>query len=98
KGVYLQPSTNHMAYTDAMDPDNDQLNYYWEIYQESQEKKEGGDKEDKPVALTGLVLDGKTRALSFKAPEQEGAYRLFVSVYDGKNHVATANAPFYVKK
>jgi hypothetical protein len=98
KGVYLKPSTQHMAFTDAKDPDNDQLYYYWEIYKESEEKKEGGDMEEKPAALTGLILDGKTKALTFKSPEEEGAYRLYVSVYDGKNHVATANAPFFVKK
>ncbi|MBA3664165.1 MAG: hypothetical protein H0W61_08160 [Bacteroidetes bacterium] len=98
KGVYLTPSTDHMAYTDATDPDNDQLYYYWEIYKESAEKKEGGDKEDKPEALTGLIINGKGKALSFKSPDKEGAYRLFVNVYDGHNHVATANAPFFVKK
>jgi hypothetical protein len=54
--------------------------------------------EEKPAALIGLILDGKTKALTFKSPEEEGAYRLYVSVYDGKNHVATANAPFFVKK
>lgn len=96
KGVYLKPSTQHMAYTDAMDPDNDQLYYHWEIYPESTEKKEGGDTEAKPQPLTGLILEGKTKALSFKAPDKEGAYRVFVTVYDGKNHIATANAPFYV--
>lgn len=98
KGVYLKPSSQHVAYTDAKDPDNDELYYYWEIYHESKEKKEGGDKEDKPVALPDLVISGKSKAASFKAPAEEGAYRLFAYVYDGKNHVATANAPFYVKK
>jgi len=98
KGVYLKPSTKHMAFTDATDPDNDQLSYFWEIYPESQEKKEGGDTEDKPAALPSLILDGKTKALTFNTPSQEGPYRLYVTVYDGKNHVATANAPFFVKK
>lgn len=98
KGVYLVPGSKHMAYTDAKDPDGDGLSYYWEIYPESKEKKEGGDLEAKPKLLPGLILDGKNKALSFKAPEQEGPYRLFVTVYDGKNHIATANTPFYVKK
>jgi len=98
KGVYLKPSTQHMAYTDAKDPDNDKLYFYWEIYEESAEKKEGGDVERKPPAFANLIIDGKTRALTFKAPEKDGAYRLFVTVYDGNNHIATANAPFFVKK
>jgi hypothetical protein len=98
KGVYLKPGSSHMAYTDGKDPDSDQVYYYWEIYPESQEKKEGGDVEDKLKPIQGLIFDGKGRALSFKAPDKEGPYRLFAYVYDGKNHVATANAPFYVKK
>jgi hypothetical protein len=97
KGVYLKPGSQHMAYTDAIDPDNDHLYYYWEIYHESKEKKEGGDKEDKPQAIPDLILDGKTKSLSFKAPSKPGPYRLFVTVYDGHNHVATANTPFFVK-
>jgi hypothetical protein len=98
KGIYLKPSTQHMAYTDAKDKDGDQLYYYWEIYHESKEQKEGGDLEAKPEALKGLILDGKTKALSFKTPAEEGPYRLFVTVYDGNNHIATANAPFFVRK
>jgi hypothetical protein len=98
KGVYLKPFTVHKAYVDATDPDNDQLYYYWEIYHESTEKKEGGDLEEKPRMLKELILDGKGKTLTFKAPAIEGPFRLFVTVYDGKNHIATANAPFYVKK
>lgn len=96
-GVYLTPGSNHLAFTDAKDPDHDSLIYKWEIYYESTEKKEGGDKEDKPEALSGLILNGEGRQLSFNAPEKEGPYRLFVYVFDNNNNVATANAPFYVK-
>jgi hypothetical protein len=98
KGIYLKPSSQHNAFTDAADPDNDTLAYYWEIYHESKEKKEGGDTEAKPAAVSGLMTDAKSKILSFKAPQEEGAYRLFVTVYDGHGHIAFANAPFYVKK
>jgi hypothetical protein len=98
KGVYLKAGTVHMAFTDAKDPDGDDLTYVWELYHESREKKEGGDREEKPTSLNYLILDGKAKQLSFKAPEKEGPYRLYVYVFDGKNNVATANAPFYVKK
>jgi len=98
KGVYLKPSSQHMAYTDASDVNKDNLYYQWEIYPESKEKKEGGDKEAKPQVLTNLVMKNNGKSVSFKAPEEPGPYRLFVMVYDGKNHVANANAPFYVKK
>jgi hypothetical protein len=97
KGVYLKPSTQHMAYTDSKDPDGDKLYYYWEIYYESKETKEGGDTEAKPQSLNDLIVDGKGKALSFKAPKEEGPYRIFVTVFDSYNHIATANAPFFVK-
>lgn len=98
QGVYLAPGTEHHAYTDAMDKENDKLIYKWEIFHESNETKEGGDTEEKPPALNGLILDGSSKVLHFKSPDKEGPYRLFVYVFDGNNHVATANAPFYVKK
>ncbi len=99
KGIYLKPGTMHMAYTNATDIDKDTLFYHWEIYHESKEKKEGGDTEEKPAALWELIANRKTaKQCSFKAPEKEGAYRIFVTVYDSYNHAATANAPFYVKK
>jgi hypothetical protein len=99
KGIYLKPGSSHMAYTDAKDINGDTLYYHWEIYHESREKKEGGDTEEKPAALWELIANRKTaKQCSFKAPEQEGAYRIFVTVYDEHNHAATANAPFYVRK
>ncbi|MDF2449676.1 MAG: beta-galactosidase [Bacteroidota bacterium] len=98
KGIYLKPASNYMAYTEATDPDNDPITYKWEILYESTETKEGGDTESKPAIIDGLILDGKGKHLSFKSPEKEGAYRLFVYAFDGQNNVATANAPFYVKK
>jgi hypothetical protein len=96
KGVYLSPGTEHNAYTDVIDPDNDKLIYKWEIYYESQEKKEGGDTEEKPYVLSDFKLEGNN-VLHFTSPAKPGPYRLFVYVFDGNNHVATANAPFYVK-
>lgn len=97
KGVYIAPGSLHMAYTDCSDPENDSLIYKWEIYHESSETKEGGDPEEKPSAINNLIIEGSSRALSFKAPEKKGPYRLFVYVFDGHSNVATANAPFYVR-
>lgn len=96
-GEYFKPGSNHTAEIKANDPDNDVLTYKWEIYHESKETKEGGDPEAKPSIVNGLIINGKGNQLSFKVPQTEGAYRLFVFAFDGKNNVATANAPFYVR-
>ena len=98
KGMYLKPGTNYKAGIVAQDPDNDKLRFKWEIYHESQEKKEGGDHEAKPRAVEGLILNGSSERLEFRSPAAEGPYRLFVMVYDGRNKAGTANIPFYVKK
>ena len=98
KGIYLTAGTIHAATAEAKDPDNDVLLYRWEIYFESNEKKVGGDNETYPKMIDGLILEEKEKQISFKVPEREGAYRMFVYAFDGNNHAATANVPFFVKK
>jgi len=60
--------------------------------------KDGGDFETRPEALNELVKQVSPEKVVFNAPETEGHYRLFVYVLDGKNHAATVNFPFMVKK
>ena len=54
---------------------------------------------EKPaVPLTGLIPEDAGPRIHFTAPAEEGAYRLFVQVRDGKRHVGYANAAFYVRQ
>jgi hypothetical protein len=83
---------------EVTDPDQNKLTYRWELLPESTDLKEGGDRENRPEAIKGLLLTTTDEArATLKAPEKEGAYRLFVYAYDSFNHAATANIPFYVK-
>ena len=34
--------------------------------------------------------------IQFITPSKQGPYRLFVYIYDGENHAATANIPFWL--
>jgi hypothetical protein len=71
--------------------------YNWKILAESTDKKSGGDKEEEAIELNGLIKRNFNADIKFRAPSQEGAYRIFVSAfYNGK--VAYANIPFYVDK
>ena len=95
-GVYLQSGNVATAEVVATDADEDQLTYRWEILPESTDIKVGGDKESKPepidMKIEGEPKDGK---ISFRAPKEEGPYRLFLYIYDGNGNAATANFPFY---
>jgi hypothetical protein len=94
--ITLQPTEKITAIIEAIDLDNDTLSYVWEIMPESTDLKDGGDKESRPKTMGELIT--KTNKIELTVPEQEGAYRLFIYVLDGKNHAGTANIPFLIKK
>lgn len=81
----------------ASDPDEDSLMYNWEIYPENKVFGYAGHGETRPEALNHLFSSRETEKSVLKAPEQEGDYRLFVMVRDGRNNIAVANIPFHVE-
>lgn len=68
----------------------DSLKYKWELYREDWNYPKG------PPAEAGLFADSTLAVTDFKAPKNEGPYRVFVSVYNSKGYFATANIPIYV--
>jgi hypothetical protein len=97
ENIYLLPKQRYTAIASVKDPDGDKLSYRWELLPESTDLKEGGDRENRPKAIEGLLQNKNNGQAILQAPTAEGAYRLFVYIADGKNKVATANIPFYVK-
>lgn len=95
-GVYLQAGKSYRVVLAVQDPDHDALTTRWELLPETTDLKQGGDHESRPQPIQGLITKAGQHS-ELKAPEKEGAYRLFVYVTDGHNNVATANLPFYVK-
>ena len=95
--IYLSPGNTYDVVIQATDPDNDQLITRWELLPEGTDLKTGGDRESRPAAIPGRVHGSAVDRATLAAPEQTGAYRLFVYVSDGHNNVATANIPFFVK-
>ncbi len=95
--VYLSEDTEYIAQFTLEHPDKQNLSVRAEIMPEPAELSDGGDFEPRPQPIEGLILSADISSISFKAPEEEGAYRIFIYVTDEHNHAATANIPFYVK-
>ncbi|MCF8228361.1 MAG: hypothetical protein K9G58_03160 [Bacteroidales bacterium] len=98
--VYLNTDEKASATAFIVDPDGDPLQYRWVIMTEVKRDHMsfGGDHENTPEALKEFSGKDIDSDLVFKAPEEEGEYRLFVYASDGQGNAATANIPFYVKK
>ena len=95
--LILLPGSLHEAEVIANDPDGDTVIYLWEIRPEAEYADYAGQGEKKPEVMKDLarcvLLEGDALA-----PGEEGAYRIYIFLYDGENHYATANKPFYVGK
>ncbi|WP_373493715.1 hypothetical protein [Aquiflexum sp.] len=101
ENIVLSLNVIYSATVDANDPDDDTLQYEWELVPENKVfGAYAGQGETKPQVAEGAIKEridnGKT--VKFAVPDASGDnYRLFVYVYDGNGKVAVANIPFYVK-
>ncbi|MDU0371316.1 glycoside hydrolase family 2 TIM barrel-domain containing protein [Hymenobacter endophyticus] len=95
--IYLQPRQRYPVTAAVTDPEKDRLTYRYELLPESTDLKSGGDRESRPAPISGLVPAGAKAQTTLTTPTKQGAYRLFVYTYDGRDNVATANIPFYVR-
>ena len=93
----LAPGTAFTADAVASDPDGDPLMARWEVRSEIGDLRTGGDPAAPPPAHPEAFVESKGLHCAFRAPEVAGTYRLFVYLYDGKGHAATANVPFLVR-
>lgn len=96
--IFLEPGKEFNVIAFAKDPDEEMVYFYWEVFEESDSQKEGGDLETIPEKLMAYVWPEKEPFTKLYTPVKEGAYRLFLFVYDENNHATTANTPFYVKQ
>jgi hypothetical protein len=96
KNVKLKAGKKYQAKLKVQDEDGDSLTYVWQVKKESDATQVGGDFEETISNLTDLIVDPTLQNIQLIAPQQQGAYRLFVYAYDGQGHAAHANIPFYV--
>ena len=96
--VYLDAGQTYIAKLDAFHVNGEPFQIRWEFLSESTDIGAGGDPEDRPVAIEGLILkDDGMGTMTFTAPKESGPYRLFTYVTNEYNKAATANVPFYVR-
>lgn len=97
ENIYLARSTSFEAWVKAGDPENDSLKYYWEIRPEGKYIKiTGGDREERPQPIEGLIEMSENGNVRFKTPDKPGPYRLFVYISDSQDITSIADVPFYV--
>jgi hypothetical protein len=96
QNIHLQSGQSYQARVQATGYNQAALVFAWDVMAESTDLKTGGDFESRPKSLPDLLPSPAGSEITLKAPSQPGAYRLFAYVYDGKNHAAHVNIPFYV--
>lgn len=96
--AYLENNTEYTARVLADDPDGDSLTYRWEIRHEGNYfiEVKGYDYSMNGYTMDHLIQKAEGNSVKFKAPGEEGPYRIFVFAFDGHRNVATYNIPFYV--
>jgi hypothetical protein len=92
--LYLNSDKEYTAFANAVDPEEDTLKYRWEIRHE--ENYVTG--RNSSYNIDSLILSEQSDKIQFKAPKEEGPYRIFVFTFDGNGNVGSYNVPFYVIK
>ncbi len=81
----------------ASDPDGDPLEVEYLVTAETNDRRAGGDRERRPPEFPELtVRDGGMTGV-VRTPDSPGAYRVFITIRDGRGAAATANLPFLVE-
>ena len=84
----------HQAEIRVTDPERDSLTYEWVMKRRA---RPGSDYIGIPrPAMQGLLVRSDTSVIQFHLPQNPGAYRLFINVFDTHKHVATANFSFQI--
>ena len=78
------------------EPDNDPIDVQWALMPESDAQSMGGDHEQAIEPLDVRIDQPSTTSALITMPDKEGAYRIFVTIRDGRGRAATANLPIQI--
>lgn len=93
--IYLEAGKTYNAQVQIEDSDGDTIQYVWDVKPESTDLGDGGDFETTPESIANIII-GNSDHVQLTAPQESGAYRIFIYASDGHGHTAHANIPFYV--
>ncbi|HZT40545.1 MAG TPA: glycoside hydrolase family 2 TIM barrel-domain containing protein [Chthonomonadaceae bacterium] len=93
----VPPGSIVRAKLDASDPQGGPLTVQWILQQETKHVFTGGDPQPTPATDTNAILQADSQGAQVRLPQEPGAYRLFVYVYNDKGGAATANIPLRVR-
>ncbi len=97
--VFLHPGKLYSAVVRSSDPEQDAIDYRWEIL------KNGpfytyipgkGRREVPSKSIPDLVAKQQGTNIQFKAPVESGSYRMMIYAFDGQGNGSYGNMPFYV--
>lgn len=91
------PGQEVSAGVDAASFDGSPLHTEWKVLAEATDLRGGSGIETPPARIAISVLHADAASVRFLAPQQPGAYRLFITIHDRKGKAATANLPFLVR-
>ena len=75
---------------------DDALTIEYRLYRESQSQAIGGDVQEEPEELSIEVTVVDDATVRFRAPQEEGAYRIFAFLRNERNQYSVANVPFFI--
>ena len=93
----VDPGAEVQVHTGAADPEGGSLDVRWALRPESGDYLTGGDFRPTLPDIEGAIIEGRADGARVRMPEEPGAYRVFLYVYDEAGNAATANIPLLVK-
>lgn len=94
--VRLEESSTYTASLEVEHANISSLSVWAEILPEPVELSDGGDFEQRPQTIEGLILSAGIKEVVFNTPSEKGAYRLFIYVTDDDSNTGTINIPFLI--
>ncbi len=94
--IYLTAKERYSARVVYNESPNNPVKIEWMVFPESDAVSAGGDYEEGLQQVYGLIRRRRQPSIEFRAPEKEGAYRLFVFLTAKNKITSYANIPFYV--